>query len=252
MDKSNIEWTDSTWNPVTGCTQISPGCDNCYAKTIAENPFMARGFPNGFAVQLRPHKLRDPVKWKTGRRIFVNSMSDLFHPEVPDYYIQTIWETMLDAPQHTYQVLTKRAHRMAHKIQTLQLPTPQNIWLGVSTESQKMANSRIPALMSINAPVRWVSAEPLLSLVNLSAWTDGLAWVVVGGESGAVRRPMNYDWARAIRDLCISEGIPFLYKQGNGRRSGQDRLLDGCEWNEYPKFAPPTAPKRQGFQTNLI
>ena len=237
MDKSKIEWTESTWNPVTGCTQVSPGCDNCYAKTIAESPRMAKGFPVGFDVQLRPHKLRDPLRWKIPRRVFVNSMSDLFHRDIPDAYLAQIWQTMMDAPHHTYQVLTKRAHRMAHKINALDLPTPTHIWLGVSAENQAMADSRIPPLLSIDAPVRWVSAEPLLGPVNLSPWIDSLAWVVVGGESGQGRRPMDYDWARAVRDCCVESRTAYFHKQGNAFFSGRDRLLDGRDWNEYPARA---------------
>ena len=151
--KTGISWTSATWNPVTGCSEVSPGCDHCYAKSIAER-MRGPAFPNGFEVTLRPHKIRDPLKWKDGAMIFVNSMSDLFHREIPDDYIRQIWNTMLEADHHIYQVLTKRAHRMAYKIKELQLPTPRHIWLGVSAENQTFADNRIPALLSMAPPCR--------------------------------------------------------------------------------------------------
>ena len=234
-DYSKIEWTDATWNPVTGCTKVSPGCDHCYASAIAERYRGRVNFPNGFEVQLRPHRLREPTKWKTARRIFVNSMSDLFHRDIPDDYLAAVWETMLQVDRHVYQVLTKRPHRMAHKIASLGLPTPRHIWLGTSVENQRFADSRIPALTSIGAPVRFISAEPLLGPLDLEPWTEELSWVIVGGESGPSRRPMNYDWARSLRNQCLAAGVPFFYKQGNAFRSGQDRVLDGRAWDEYPE-----------------
>ena len=242
MDKTKIRWTDTSWNPVTGCTQVSPGCDNCYALRIAEQKRGTKAFPVGFDVQLRPHKVRDPLKWRKPRMVFVNSMSDLFHRDIPDHYIREIWDTMVRADHHIYQVLTKRAHRMAHKIRELNLQTPAHIWLGVSAENQAMAESRIPPLLDFPGDsLRWVSAEPLLDAVDLSPYlrADGqrLEWVVLGGESGPGRRHMEYDWARAVRDQCAAAGVPFFYKQGNAYRSDGDKVLDGRQYDEYPEAA---------------
>jgi len=234
MKTTKIEWTESTWNPVTGCTQVSPGCDHCYAFTIAEKYRGSAAFPVGFDVQLRPHKLRDPVKWIKPARIFVNSMSDLFHRDIPDDYLMQIWQTMLDADWHVYQILTKRAHRMAHKIKILDLPTPSHIWLGVSTENQTMADSRIPALLSIESEVPWISAEPLLGPLNVAEYLPHLKWVVDGGESGKSRRAGEYDWFRELRDQCQEAGTPYFHKQGFAYQSGRDRNLDGRTWDEYP------------------
>ena len=241
MRTTKIRWTTHTWNPVTGCTQVSPGCDSCYALRIAEQKRGTAAFPNGFDLQLRPHKLRDPLKWKTPARIFVNSMSDLFHKDIPDDYLRQVWETMVEADHHQFQVLTKRAHRMAHKIRALDLPLPSHIWLGVSTENQAMADSRIPALLDIPVPIRFVSVEPLLDSVDLSPWIDELQWVIVGGESGPGRRPMDYDWARVIRDQCKAASVSFFYKQGNAHLSDRDKVLDGETYDEYPDERPEAA-----------
>ena len=240
MKKTKISWTESTWNPVTGCSEVSPGCDHCYAKGIAER-MRGKAFPNGFDVTLRPHKLRDPLKWKTPVKIFVNSMSDLFHRDIPDDYLRQIWDTMLEADWHIYQILTKRAHRMAHKIKTLDLHTPAHIWPGVSAENQEMADSRIPALLSIGSPMPWVSAEPLLGPVDFRPYLggDGLRWIVSGGESGPEHRPAETDWFRDIRDACaVVEGVEFYHKQGSSFRPGQDRTLDGRTHDDYPAVRP--------------
>jgi protein gp37 len=241
--RTSIEWTESTWNPVTGCTQVSPGCDHCYAKTIAERFRGGPAYPKGFDVTLRPHKLDQPLRWRRPRRIFVNSMSDLFHDDVPDDYIARVWGVMALAPRHTFQVLTKRHSRMRsllsdhefgnwmdHEIADLgggvdafryDWPLP-NVWLGVSTENQQWANIRIPALLDTPAAVRWISAEPLLGPIDLHTdpieagspfWGSQLDWVVVGGESGHGARPMHPDWARSLRDQCTAAGVPFLFKQ---------------------------------------
>ena len=239
MKDSGISWTTHTWNPVTGCTQVSPGCDNCYALTIAEKYRGNAAFPIGFDVQLRPHKLRDPLKWKASARIFVNSMSDLFHRDIPDDYLCQIWDTMMQADWHTYQVLTKRAHRMAHKIKTLGLPTPPHIWLGVSAENQEMADSRIPALLSIGSPMPWVSAEPLLGPLDLTAYLPRLKWVVDGGESGSGRRPADHDWFRSLRDQCALAGTVYYHKQGNAHLSGKDTELDGRVHHDFPASLTP-------------
>ena len=231
---TKIRWTTHTWNPVTGCTQVSPGCDNCYALQIAERRRGTPAFPVGFDIQLRRHKLRDPLRWKDPARIFVNSMSDLFHREIPDDYLQEIWQTMVAADWHEFQVLTKRAHRMRHTIERLALPLPAHIWLGVSAENQRAADSRIPQLVELPLAVRFLSAEPLLGPVDLARWIEKLGWVIVGGESGPGRRPMDYNWARAIRDQCKENAVPFFYKQGNAFRSDSDKVLDGETWDEYP------------------
>lgn len=248
-DKTGIEWTDATWNPVTGCDKVSPGCDRCYAETFAERWRGTRGhyFETGFDVQLRPDKLDLPLRWTKPRRIFVNSMSDLFHDKVPDEYIARVFAVMALAPQHTFQVLTERHGRMrsllnsAYFLQAVgrvwaeppsDWPLPRdwrvpvwplpNVWLGVSVEDQKRADLRIPALLDTPAAVRWISAEPLLGPVNLHTdpieagtpfWGSQLDWVVVGGESGPGARPMHPDWARSMGDQCVAAGVPFLFKQ---------------------------------------
>lgn len=243
---TTIEWTDATWNPVTGCTKISAGCDHCYAETFAERFRGTTGhyFENGFDVQLRPDKLDAPRHWKKPRKVFVNSMSDLFHDDVPEDYIAQVWTVMAATPQHTYQILTKRHARMRSVVRRIawrtatteerqrgvrgsvayvqpnedlndHLGAPRvlpNVWLGVSTENQRWADIRITALLETPTAIRWISAEPLLGPIDLLAYTD-LDWVVVGGESGPGARPMHPHWARALRDQCAFFDIPFLFKQ---------------------------------------
>jgi len=225
-DNTGIEWTDATWNPVTGCDEVSPGCDHCYAKTLAERFRGTPGhyFENGFDVQLRPERLDQPIRWKRPRMIFVNSMSDLFHKDVPDEFILGVFAVMAEAKQHTFQVLTKRHGRMRslltawqERIPWLAEPLP-NVWLGVSVEDQQRADLRVPALLDTPAAVRWISAEPLLGSVDIFASSaidrePGLDWVVVGGESGKGARPMHPNWARSLRDQCAAAGVPFLFKQ---------------------------------------
>ncbi|WP_255789380.1 DUF5131 family protein [Mycobacteroides abscessus] len=250
-DKTGIEWADATWNPVTGCDKVSPGCDHCYAETFAERWRGTRGhyFETGFDVQLRPDKLDLPLRWTKPRRIFVNSMSDLFHDKVPDEYIARVFAVMALAPQHTFQLLTKRHGRMRTLLRDgefqqqvydawgqLEMPKGRpsmedwpwsgwplpNVWLGVSAEDQKRADLRIPALLDTPAAVRFVSAEPLLGPIDLHGdpigkdsvfWIGHLDWVIVGGESGPGARPMHPDWARSMRDQCVAAGVPFLFKQ---------------------------------------
>ena len=237
-ENSSIGWTNHTWNPVTGCTQISPGCENCYAKTIAESPRFRRGFPNGFDLTLHPDRIRQPTKWKTPSLIFVNSMSDLFHRDIPDWYIRQLWDVMIQADRHIYQVLTKRPHRMAATIDRLGLEVSDHIWIGTSVENQKFAENRIPALDQIAAPVKWLSCEPLLGPLDLGLGTDGIPgsikWVVTGGESGSNHRPADQKWFQDIRDQCLAAGVPFFHKQGSHYSPGRDRELDGRTWNEYP------------------
>ena len=231
-ENSGIDWTEHTWNPVIGCDKVSPGCDNCYAEALTKR--FAKNFPNGFAVTLKPHRMNEPAKWKVPSFVFVNSMSDLFHREIPPDYLRQIWQVMLDNPQHVYQVLTKRAHRMVYTINNLGLELAPHIWLGVSAENQQMANSRIPELLKLDTTVRWVSAEPLLGPVDMSNWISDLQWVVVGGESGQNHRNMDYQWVRDIRDQCVNADTAFFYKQGMAFRPGRDRILDGRTWGAYP------------------
>lgn len=259
-DRSGIEWCDATWNPVTGCTKVSPGCDHCYAETFAER---FRGTPghyyeHGFDVQLRPDKLDQPLRWRKPRRIFVNSMSDLFHDSVPDEYIAHVFAVMQSCAAHTFQVLTKRHGRMRSllsgdgfweavtdfgHIVMAQRPSRQqlwpdhgqthgflpNVWLGVSAENQRWFDIRTSALRETTAAVRFVSAEPLLGYID--ADLTGIDWVIVGGESGRSARPMHPLWARGLRDQCEAAGTAFLFKQ-----RGE------WTWNEPGQFRLPTRP----------
>jgi protein gp37 len=232
-DHSAIEWTDATWNPVTGCTKVSPGCKHCYAERLAAR-LQAMGNPryqNGFAVTLHPDQLALPLRWRQPRRIFVNSMSDLFHEAVPAEYIARVFETMVQASRHVFQVLTKRADRLAALAPVL--PWPANVWQGVSVESQDYT-SRVGALRVVPAAVRFLSVEPLLGPIpNLPL--EGVDWVIVGGESGPNHRPIAAAWVREIRDQCAAAGVPFFFKQWGGPtpKSG-GRLLDGRTWDEMP------------------
>ncbi len=238
-DRSSIEWTDATWNPVRGCTKISPGCKHCYAERFAER---FRGVPNhpfgqGFDLRLIPEKLDVPLKWRTPRRIFVNSMSDLFHESVPTDYIARVGEVMRAAGWHIFQVLTKRPDRMQHLLnnQLREFGLLENVWWGVSVEDRRYGVPRIKLLRHTNASIRFLSVEPLLEnlgKLNLS----GIDWVIVGGESGAHYRPMAAEWAREIRDQCRKMGVPFFFKQWGGRSPKQlGRMLDGREWNGVPR-----------------
>ena len=232
---SKIEWTDATWNPVTGCDKISPGCKLCYAERLAKR-LKATGmqkYRNGFAVTLHPDVLEAPLRWRKPRTIFVNSMSDLFHSQVPDHFIHDVFGVMERADWHRYQVLTKRPERVVGL--NADLPWPQQIWLGVSVESERYLD-RITLLRRSGAAVKFLSLEPLLgALPNLDI--DGIDWVIAGGESGPGARPMQAEWARDIRDKCIEAGVPFYFKQWGGvfkKRHG--RLLDGRTWDEMPRF----------------
>ena len=318
-DKSKIEWTDASWNPVTGCTKVSPGCDHCYAETFAERWRGTPGhhFENGFDVQLRPERLDQPLRWKKPRRIFVNSMSDLFHKDVPDLFITQVFDVMEQAKHHTFQVLTKRHARMRAFVQGRMdarreyaekfdlCPTeamrnspaaqwarkravtpPGNIWLGVSVENQKWADIRIPALLDTPAAVRWISAEPLLGPVDLCGpivnghrpkltyWLTGrpgwgnehttdtgltmtspvtgprIDWVVCGGESGPGARPMHPDWARSLRDQCVSAGVAFHFKQWGAYRwiAGSRWNAETTCWEDYGSFPERVSKKLSGRQ----
>ncbi|MCC7001491.1 MAG: phage Gp37/Gp68 family protein [Gemmatimonadaceae bacterium] len=239
-DRSSIEWTEATWNPVTGCTQVSPGCAHCYAKTFAERFRGVPGHPyeHGFDLQLRPDRLEQPLLWKRSRVIFVNSMSDLFHEDVPLTYIRRVFDVMERAQQHTFQVLTKRADRAAAL--SCELTWPTNVWMGVSVENQRWA-TRVDALRRVPAAVRFLSCEPLLGSLTLDL--TGIDWVIAGGESGHGARPMRLEWARAVRDQCELAAVPFFFKQwgahdATGRRVGKKaagRELEGRVWDEFPR-----------------
>ncbi len=232
-DKSTIEWTDATWNPVTGCTEVSPGCDHCYARTFAERFRGVQGHPyeQGFDLRLWSKRLELPLSWKTPRRIFVNSMSDLFHKDVPDKYIEDVFDVMRRADQHVFQVLTKRSARLAKLAP--KLPWAPHIWAGVSVETLQY-KWRVDHLRSVPTKVRFISAEPLLdSLIDLDL--TGIHWLIVGGESGARFRMCNIDWVRELRDMCQIQGVAFFFKQWGGRTSkAYGRELDGRTWDEYP------------------
>ncbi len=233
-EQTGIEWTDATWNPVTGCTKISPGCKNCYAERLALR-LQAMGNPryrNAFAVTLHADLLTLPIRWRHPKRIFVNSMSDLFHEAIPEDFIRQVFDVMARADWHVFQILTKRSERLASL--ALRLPWTPNIWQGVSVESARYT-TRIDHLRTVPAAVRFLSIEPLLGPIpNLPL--DDIDWVIVGGESGPGRRPMATAWAREIRDQCVGAGVPFFFKQWGGRTpKAAGRLLDRRTWDEMPK-----------------
>lgn len=285
--KSKIEWTNNTWNPVTGCSKVSEGCKNCYAERDwkrlsaptrglplkhgnTRNIYTGRPFTD---VRCHPERLDQPLRWKKPKRIFVNSMSDLFHESVPEPFLNEIFGVMSLCPQHTFQILTKRPERMMtylsqgdiedlirdgqfqiakevvdpweYEYEIEEYPLP-NVWLGVSVEDQHTADERIPLLLQTPVEIRWVSVEPLLGSVNLSSFLYGkIDWAVCGGESGPNARPMRADWARSVRDQCIAADVPFFFKQWGEwaptsigmRRVGKKkagRALDGRYWDEYP------------------
>ena len=277
MADTSIEWTDKTWNPTTGCDQISSGCDNCYALTMARRlkamgqaKYQTDGDPRtsgpGFGLAVHEGSLNDPFTWRTPQKVFVNSMSDLFHARVPLDFVRRVFEVIEATPQHTYQVLTKRASRLPKVAD--KLPWPRNLWMGVSVEDATELH-RVDDLRKVDAEVKFLSCEPLIgSLGDLDL--AGIHWVIVGGESGPRVRPMHPDWARSLRDQCVQAGVPFFFKQwgswaptgwhGIGRalpgsilvgdpvdmhghrvemarvsKKSESRELDGREWNEFPE-----------------
>jgi protein gp37 len=233
-DGSSIEWTEATWNPVTGCTKVSAGCKFCYAERMAAR-LKAMGkenYRNGFKLTLHPDALDIPRRWGAGRLVFVNSMSDLFHPDVPLEFIQAVFKVMTECPQHTFQILTKRPEIAAKYAKDLNWP--KNVWMGTSVENAAVA-TRIAHLRRIPASTRFLSVEPLLGPIPRLALT-GIHWVIVGGESGPGSRPIDPEWVRQIRDRCVDRGVPFFFKQWGGtnkKKSG--RKLDGKLWNELPE-----------------
>lgn len=244
--QSSIEWTDATWNPVRGCTKISPGCARCYAERFAER---FRGVPGhhyeqGFDLRLVPEKLAEPLRWSRPRMVFVNSMSDLFHEGVPDAYVERVCRVMRAATWHTFQVLTKRSARMRDLLQTrlAEFADLPNVWWGVSVENRKHGLPRVDHLRATPAKVRWLSVEPLLEdLPDLTL--DGISWVVVGGESGPGARTLDAAWVRSIRDRCGAMGVPFFFKQWGGTvKSKTGRTLDGQTYDGFPPILAVAVP----------
>lgn len=231
---STIEWTHATWNPVRGCTKVSPGCKYCYAETFAERWRGVAGHPyeQGFDLRLVPEKLDEPLNWRRPRMIFVNSMSDLFHEGVPDSFIRQVFEVMVRAEWHTFQILTKRSARLRDLAP--HLPWPPNVWQGVSVEDDRYT-WRIEDLQQVPAAVRFLSVEPLLGPIPQLP-LQGISWVIVGGESGPQHRHIDPGWVREIRDQCLHAQVAFFFKQWGGRTSKTGgRLLDGREWNGLPE-----------------
>jgi protein gp37 len=231
--QSNIEWTEMTWNPVTGCTKISQGCKNCYAERMAKR-LLAMGsdrYRDGFALTLHHDLIDAPRRWRAPRVIFVNSMSDLFHPDIPTEYIGQVFRTMEETPQHTYQILTKRSERLAAIAD--QLPWPKNVWMGVSVENNRVAH-RIEDLRTVPAAVRFLSCEPLIGPLHELSMA-GINWVIVGGESGPRARPMQKEWALSLLRQCRAAKVPFFFKQWGGTRKDlTGRTLNGRLYNEMP------------------
>lgn len=231
--KTGIEWTEATWNPVTGCTKISQGCKHCYAERMAKRLYAmgAQRYRNGFRLTLQPGALDAPKSWRQPRVVFVNSMSDLFHSDVPDWYIQKVFEVMSECTQHTFQVLTKRSARLSRLAGSL--PWTNNIWMGVSVESNRHIN-RIEDLRAVPAAIRFLSLEPLLGPLKALP-LHGIHWVIVGGESGPKARPMDSDWVKEIFTQCRQAKVPFFFKQWGGvRKDLTGRTLFGRTYDEMP------------------
>jgi protein gp37 len=231
---SKIEWTESTWNPVTGCTKISAGCKNCYAERMALRLKAAhsRNYLNGFRVTPHPHALEIPLRWKKPRIIFVNSMSDLFHRDIPFDFISKIFDVMCQASHHRFQALTKRSRRLLQL--SPKLPWPKNVWMGVTVEGPDYT-FRIDHLRQTAAAIKFISFEPLLGPIPNIA-LEGIDWVIVGGESGPRARPMKAEWAIDIRDQCLAADIPFFFKQWGGtNKKKTGRILEGRKWDQTPQ-----------------
>jgi protein gp37 len=252
-DKTGIQWTDATWNPVTGCSKVSPGCAHCYAETLSlrfgwsARPWLPQYAPEN--VVLHPERLDQPLRWRQPRRIFVNSMSDLYHDLVPDSFVHEVFDRMARADWHSYQILTKRPERMAEVVaayyarRRVSGPIP-HVWLGVSIENDRWV-ARADALRATPAAVRFVSAEPLLGPLP-SLDLTGIDWLIVGGESGVGARPMAMEWARTLRDDAVREGVAFFFKQWGGRTpKAGGRELDGRTWDEYPAIRTRAAGARR-------
>jgi len=242
--KSAIEWTEQTWNPTTGCTKISPGCLHCYAETMSKRlqAMGAHGYENGFKLSLLPNRLDQPITRKKPTMYFVNSMSDVFHEDIPDAYIDEIFNVISKTQQHTYQILTKRANRMYDYL--INKNIPNNTWLGVTVENIEHGLPRIELLRQLNSKIRFLSCEPLLQDLGAIDLSD-IHWVIAGGESGAKARPMNKQWAISLRDECEKQNVAFFFKQwgmwgADGKKRAKKangRLLHGKFWDEYPSIA---------------
>lgn len=251
---TSIEWTDATWNPTTGCTKVSAGCDNCYAERIAnrlQKDTYTRKLPvvdttenrdDPFAVRVWPERLSAPESWESPRRIFVNSMSDLFHKDIPEVFVRRVFEVMLRVDRHVYQILTKRPARAARFVNEKHADLfdgaglPEHIWIGTSVEDQDVIY-RVRHLANVRAVIRFLSCEPLIGPIDLTTtgFEDSIHWVIAGGESGPEHRPMREEWAVSLRDQCIEAGIPFFFKQWGGRTpKSKGRTLEGDTWSEYP------------------
>jgi protein gp37 len=233
MAKSNIEWTESSWNPVTGCTKISPGCKHCYAERLSKRlkAMGLKNYQNGFKVSLHESMLNRPLEWKKPQRIFVNSMSDLFHEEVPLWFVKQVFSIMNQAYWHQFQVLTKRSERLEEL--ACHFNWTPNIWMGVSVENQDCL-FRIKNLKNTPAQIKFMSIEPLLGSISNIEF-EGIDWVIVGGESGPKARPMKYEWVEDIKNQCLASDTPFFFKQWGGiNRKKAGRELDGQTWDEYP------------------
>jgi protein gp37 len=230
---SSIEWTEATWNPVTGCSKVSPGCKNCYADRMSHR-LKAMGnhrYRNGFELALQPDLLEEPLRWKTPRLIFVNSMSDLFHPKIPISFISEVFQVMNSAHWHIFQVLTKRSQRLVRL--SGKLSWSKNIWIGTSVENSDYIY-RINHLIKIDAHIKFISIEPLLGPLSYLP-LSGIDWIIVGGESGPRAREIRPEWVRFIRDNCLKNEIPFFFKQWGGKQKWKSgRILDGKVWNEVP------------------
>lgn len=243
MSKSTIEWTEVTWNPVTGCDRVAAGCDNCYALTLAKRlrgmgaeKYQNDGDPRtsgpGFGVTTHPNSLAQPYRWTGSRLVFVNSMSDLFHAKVPIAFVRDIFDVVRDTPQHTYQVLTKRSHRLGRLADRLDWPA--NLWMGVSVENEE-AKGRIDHLRGTPAAFKFLSCEPLIGPLRGLDLAD-IDWVIVGGESGPRARPMDPEWAEHVRDQCLAADVPFFFKQWGGRTpKANGRELGGRLWDQLPR-----------------
>ena len=224
-----IEWTDKTWNPTTGCNKVSPGCKHCYAEAITKR--FRNHFPNGFEFTLHPERLEEPKRWRKPSRVFVNSMSDLFHERMPLGFLQKIFGVMAECPKHVFQILTKRHERLLELAPELEWP--DNVWMGVSVENQAYAH-RVDSLRQVPAAVRFLSCEPLLGPLDLNL--EGIHWIIVGGESGPGHRPIEADWVRGIRAQTEVSGASFFFKQWGGMRpKSGGRELDGRTWDQMPE-----------------
>lgn len=246
---SKIEWTDATWNPIRGCTKISPGCKHCYAETFAERFRGVLGHPyeQGFDLRLVPEKLLEPVTWSSARAVFVNSMSDLFQDEVPDKYIISVAKVMMACNWHTYQILTKRSERMQRMLrhELYFASNAEHIWWGVSVEDRRYGVPRITHLQNAPAATRFLSVEPLLEDLGTIS-LDGIHWVIVGGESGPGARPIQEQWVQALLNACEGKGIPFFFKQWGGiQKKKNGRELNGRTYDGAPSYITNSIPSRQ-------